>query len=73
MAYVNFRFKVYTMPKMAMCSPRYVAHEALSIFSKEALAIFPVPTQTQPKKVVKQETQKKKKVPKAMAGMIYRD
>ena len=56
-----------------MCSARYVAHEALSIFSKEALTIFPVPTQTQPKKVIKQETQKKKKVPKAMAGMIYRD
>jgi len=63
------RFKVYTMPKMAMCSARYVAHEALSIFSKEALTIFPVPTQTQPKKIIKQETQKKKKVPKAMAGL----
>ena len=59
------------MPKWVMCSPRNVAQKALNTFSKEALTLFPVPTQSKPKKEIKQETQKKKKVPKAMAGNIY--
>ena len=56
-----------------MCSPRNVAHTALNKFSKEALASFPVPTQTKAKKIVAQEAQKKKKVPKAMAGKGFYD
>merc|ERR1712150_273064 len=63
------RSEFYTIPKLVMCSPRNVAHTALNKFSKEALASFPVPTQTKAKKIVAQEAQKKKKVPKAMAGL----
>lgn len=59
------------MPKWVMCSPRNVAHKALNIFSKEAVTLFPVITQSKTKKEIKPETQKKKKVPKAMAGIIY--
>ena len=54
-----------------MCSPRHVAYEALNTFSQEARKIFPVPVQSQVKKEVKeikQEPEKKKKVPKAMKG-----
>jgi len=63
------RSEFYTIPKLVMCSPRNVAHKALNKFSQEALASFPVPTQAKAKKAVAQETQKKKKVPKAMAGL----
>jgi len=63
------RYEIYTTPKMAMCSPRNVAHNALNIFSKEALATFPVPIQSKSKKEIKTGPQKKKKVPKAMAGL----
>ena len=67
------RYEIYTTPKMVMCSPRNVAHNALNIFSKEALATFPVPIQSKPKKEIKVAPQKKKKVPKAMAGIVCND
>lgn len=63
------RYEIYTTPKMVMCSPRNVAHNALNIFSNKALATFPVPIQSKPKKEIKAAPQKKKKVPKAMAGL----
>ena len=58
---------------MVMCSPRNVAYKALNIFSKEALGVFPVPAQSKSKKEIKGEAPKKKKVPKAMAGIVYSD
>ena len=67
----SHRYEIYTTPKMVMCSPRNVAHNALNIFSNKALATFPVPIQSKPKKEIKAAPQKKKKVPKAMAGIVY--
>ena len=58
---------------MVMCSPRNVAHKALRLFSKEAVTSFPIPTPSQNKKAVKQAPEMKKKVPKAMRGIIYND
>merc|ERR1712241_859815 len=58
------RYEIYTTPQMAMCSPRYVAHNALNVFSKEALASFPAPVEKKAKKEIKAAAQKKKKVPK---------
>ena len=58
---------------MVMCSPRNVAHKALRLFSKEAVTSFPIPTPSKTKKEVKQAPEMKKKVPKAMRGIIYND
>ena len=53
-----------------MCSPRHVAYEALNTFSQEARKTFPVPAEKVKKEMreIKQEPEKKKKVPKAMKG-----